>query len=94
VWTCALAAAKANSLKALDMAKALQDFHLPPEVGLGPNPAFYRAGQNQLLASLFVGEAQAQGSAPDDLFKVTRVVDGAEVAGPLSESGCSMKWPT
>ena len=26
VWTCALAAAKANSLKAVDMAKALQDF--------------------------------------------------------------------
>ena len=45
VWTCALAAAEANSLKALDMAKALQDFHLPPEVALGPNPAFYRAGQ-------------------------------------------------
>jgi branched-chain amino acid transport system substrate-binding protein len=94
VWTCALAAAKANSLKAIDMAKALQDFHLPPEIALGPNPAFYRAGQNQLLASLFVGEAQAQGSAQDDLFKVTKVVDGAEVAGPLSESGCSMKWPT
>ena len=63
------------------MAKALQDFHLPPEVALGPNPAFYRAGQNQLLASLFVGEAQAKGSAPDDLFKVTKVVNGADVAG-------------
>ena len=94
VWTCALAAAKANSLKALDMAKALQDFHLPPEVALGPNPAFYRAGQNQLLASLFVGEAQAKGSAPDDFFKVTKVVDGAKVAGTLEESGCKMKWPT
>ena len=69
VWTCALAAAKANSLKAVDMAKALQDFHLPPEIALGPNPAFYRAGQNQLLASLFVGEAQAKGSAPDDLVQ-------------------------
>jgi branched-chain amino acid transport system substrate-binding protein len=94
VWTCALAAARANSLKALDMAKALQDFHLPPEVALGPNPAFYRAGQNQLLASLFVGEAQAKGSAPDDFFKVTKVVDGAKVAGTLEESGCKMKWPT
>jgi branched-chain amino acid transport system substrate-binding protein len=94
VWTCALAAAKANSLKALDMAKALQDFHLPREVALGPNPAFYRAGQNQLLASLFVGEAQAKGSAPDDFFKVTKVVDGATVAGTLEESGCKMKWPT
>ena len=92
-WTCALAAAKANSLKALDMAKALQDFHLPPEIALGPNPAFYRAGQNQLLSSLFVGEAQASGSAPDDLFKVTSVVNGADAAGPLEESGCKMTWP-
>src|SRR5271163_1814684 len=91
---CAHAAAKSNSLKALDMAKALQDFHLPPEVALGPNPAFYRAGQNQLLASLFVGEAQAKGSAPDDFFKVTKVVNGAKVAGTLEESGCKMKWPT
>jgi branched-chain amino acid transport system substrate-binding protein len=93
-WTCALAVAKANSLKAADMAKALQDYHLPPEIALGPNPAFYRAGQNQLLASLFVGQAQAQGSAPDDLFEVTRVVDGAKAAGTLEESGCKMTWPT
>ncbi len=80
-WTCAHAAESAKSLKAVDMAKALQDFHLPPEIALGPNPAFYRAGQNQLIASLFVGDAQAKGSAPDDLFKVTKVVNGADVAG-------------
>ncbi len=93
VWTCALAAAKANSLKAVDMAKALQDFHLSQEIALGPNPAFYRAGQNQLLASLFVGEAQAGGSAPDDLFKVAFIVNGADVAGSLEDSGCRMTWP-
>jgi branched-chain amino acid transport system substrate-binding protein len=93
VWTCALAAAKVKSLKALDMAKALQDYHLPPEIALGPNPAFYRAGQNQLIASLFVGNAQAGGSAPDDFFKVFKVVNGADAAGPLEESGCKMTWP-
>ncbi len=93
-WTCALGAEKANSLKAVDMAKALQDFHLPPEIALGPNPAFYRAGQNQLLATLFVGNAQAKGSVPDDLFKVTKTVSGVEAAGPLEESGCKMTWPT
>ena len=48
-WTCALAAAKAKSLDAVAMAKALQDFELPPEIALSPNPAVYRAGQNQLL---------------------------------------------
>jgi hypothetical protein len=28
------------------------------------------------------------------LFKVTKVVNGAKVAGTLEESGCKMKWPT
>ncbi|MFY9967814.1 MAG: ABC transporter substrate-binding protein [Roseiarcus sp.] len=93
-WTCAHAANTAKSLKAVDMAKSLQDFHLPPEIALGPNPAFYRAGQNQLIASLFVGNAQASGSAPDDLFKVIKVVNGADVAGTVEESGCKMTWPT
>ena len=69
VWTCALAAAKANSLKALDMAKALQDFHLPPEVALGPNPAFYRAGQNQLLASPVRRRGAGQGLGAGRLFQ-------------------------
>ena len=93
-WTCAHAANAAKSVKAVDMAKALQDFHLPPEIALGPNPAFYRAGQNQLIASLFVGDAQAGGSAPDDLFKVTKVVNGADIAATVEESGCKMTWPT
>jgi branched-chain amino acid transport system substrate-binding protein len=94
VWSCALAAAKANSLKAVDMAKALQDYHLPPEIALGPNPAYYRAGQNQLISTLFVGDAQAKGEAPEDLFKVTKVVNGADVAGTLEESECKMTWPS
>jgi branched-chain amino acid transport system substrate-binding protein len=93
VWTCALAAAKANSLKALDMAKALQGFQLPPEIALGPNPAVYRAGQNQLMASLFVGNAQPRGVGPDDLFKVTSVIRASDVAGTVEESGCKMAWP-
>ncbi len=93
VWTCALGAEKAKSMKAIDIAKALQDFELPPEIALGPGPARYRAGQNQLMATLFVGQAQAQGSAPDDLFKVAKTVNGADVAGTVEESGCKMTWP-
>ena len=93
VWTCALAAAKAKSLKTLDMAKALQGFELPPEIALGPNPAIYRAGQNQLMASLFVGHAQPGGAGPEDLFKVTSVIRGSDVAGTVEESGCKMAWP-
>jgi branched-chain amino acid transport system substrate-binding protein len=94
VWTCALAAAKAKSLDAAAMARALQGFELPPEIALSPHPAFYRAGQNQLIASLFVGSAQASGDEPEDLFKVTAVINGADVAGTVEESGCKMTWPT
>ena len=92
-WTCALAAANAKSLDAVAMAKALQGFQLPPEVALSPNKAFYRAAQNQLIATIFVGNAQASGDTPDDLFKVTRVINGADIVGTLEESGCKMTWP-
>ncbi len=92
-WTCALAANSAKSLEAVKMAKALQDMKLPPEVALMPDGAFYRAGQNQLIPNLFVGQAQAKGSAPDDLFKVSTVVKGLDAAGTLEESGCKMSWP-
>jgi len=93
-WTCALAAAKAKSLDAGKMAKALQGFKLPPEVALMPDGAFFRAGQNQLIPNLYVGNAQAKGPAgPDDLFHVTQVVKGEDVSPTLEESGCKMVWP-
>lgn len=92
-WTCALAANQAKSLDAVKMARALQGFKLPPEIALMPNGAYYRAGQNQLIGDLYVGNAQAKGSAPDDLFKVTQVVKGTDVAGTLEETGCKMTWP-
>jgi len=28
------------------------------------------------------------------LFKVTNVVNGADAAGTVEESGCKMTWPT
>jgi len=93
VWTCALAAAKAKSLDAVAMAKALQGLELPPEIGLMPNAPFYRAGQNQLIGDLYVGNAQASGDAPDDLFKVTDIVKGVDIASSVEESGCKMTWP-
>jgi branched-chain amino acid transport system substrate-binding protein len=93
-WTCALAANGAKALDGVKMAKFLQGFKLPPEIALMPDGAFYREGQNQLIGNLYVGDAQAQGSAPDDLFKVTQVVKGADIAGTVEESGCKMTWPT
>ena len=93
-WTCALAANEAKSLEPVKMAKALQGMKLPPEIGLMPNQPFYRAQQNQLIGSLYVGHAQAKGEAPDDLFHVDTVVNGVDVAGTVEESGCKMAWPS
>jgi branched-chain amino acid transport system substrate-binding protein len=92
-WTCALAANTAKSLEAVKMAKALQGFKLPAEIALMPDGAYYREGQNQLIPNLYVGNAQAQGTFADDLFKVTNVVKGADIAGTLEQTGCKLTWP-
>jgi branched-chain amino acid transport system substrate-binding protein len=92
-WTCALAANGTKSLEAVKMAKFLQGFKLPPEVALMPDAPFYRAGQNQLIPNLYVGRAQAKGITDEDLFKVSTVVKGSEIAGTLEETGCKMTWP-
>jgi branched-chain amino acid transport system substrate-binding protein len=76
------------------MAKALEGMKLPPEVGLMPELPFYRAGDHQLIGTLYDGTAQAGGSEPDDLFKVTQLVKGVEAAGPVEDSGCKLTWPT
>jgi branched-chain amino acid transport system substrate-binding protein len=92
-WSCALGANTAKSLDAVAIAKAMQGMKLPPEVACMPDAPYFRAGQNQLIPNLYVGHAQAKGDAPDDLFKVTTVVKGAEAAGTLEETGCKMTWP-
>jgi branched-chain amino acid transport system substrate-binding protein len=92
-WSCALAANQAKSLDAVKLAKAMENMKLPPEVGLMPEAPFYRAGDHQLMPTLYVGKAQASGSDPEDLFQVTQLVKGPEAAGPVEDSGCKLTWP-
>jgi branched-chain amino acid transport system substrate-binding protein len=91
--TCALVAEQEKSLDPIKLARALQGFKLPPEVALMPGAPFYRAEDHQLIPSLFVGDAQGQGSTEDDLFKVSQVVAGPDVAAPPEETGCKLTWP-
>jgi len=94
VHTCALAAQQAKEINAVKMAKAMQGFKLPPEVGLMPDAPFFRAQQGQLIPDLFVGHAQSKGTVdPEDLFVVDEVVKGPSVAGTLEDTGCKMTWP-
>jgi branched-chain amino acid transport system substrate-binding protein len=92
-WTCALAATQVKSLEAVKMARALEGMKLPPEIGLMPEAPFYRAGDHQMIGTLFVGNAQAQGNAPDDLFQVTQLVRGVDAAGSVEDSGCKLVYP-
>jgi branched-chain amino acid transport system substrate-binding protein len=93
-WSCALAAAEAKSLDAVKMARALSGMKLPPEVGLTPDQAFYRAQDHQLIASLYVGTAQAGGADPEDLFNVSHVMRGIDAAGRVEDSPCKLVWPS
>jgi len=58
-----------------------------------PQAPFYRAGDHQMIGTLFVGNAQAQGSAADDLFQVTQLVRGADAAGPVGDCGSKLVYP-
>jgi len=87
----------ANAQKSLDakkLAKALGDFQLPPEVKVQPNNVYFRGGDHQLMLSAFIGELLKNGDGdPENLFKVNSVVSGDSIAPPVSETGCTLKWP-
>lgn len=92
-WTYALIANEKKTLDARVLAKGLEGFTLPPEVALMPDKVFFRAGDHQLMPNLYIGHAVAHGSVPEDLFHVDQVVKGVDVAPPVSETGCHLKWP-
>jgi branched-chain amino acid transport system substrate-binding protein len=96
VWTCKLAADQANSLEPVKLAKAMQGLVLPPEVALGPNKAYFREGDNELMATLFVGHSQKApaGGDPEDLFNVVAQVQGMDAALPVDQTGCKIVWPS
>jgi branched-chain amino acid transport system substrate-binding protein len=92
-WTCALVANQEKTTDAVKLAKALEDFKLPPDIALMPYEAFYRAGNHQLMPTLYVGNAVEHGPEPEDLFHVDELVKGVDAALPVAETGCHIKWP-
>jgi branched-chain amino acid transport system substrate-binding protein len=92
--TFALVANREKTLDAVQLARALGDFELPPEVKLQPNKVYYRSGDHQLMTSAFVGEAVSVGKDdPEDLFRVDTVVPGDKTSPPVSDTGCTLQWP-
>ena len=94
VHTLALIANQEKTLDAPKLAHALSSFKLPPEVALQPAAPDYRAGDHQLMSTVFVGEAHPPKGDPDNLFTVRDLLPGDKVAGSPEDTGCKLKWPT
>jgi branched-chain amino acid transport system substrate-binding protein len=88
-----LAAENAKSLDGLKLARAMEDMELPPDVKLSPGKVFYRAGDHELMADIFVGDVHPPKGNPDEVFTIGNVVTGEKAAGPVAETGCKMVYP-
>jgi branched-chain amino acid transport system substrate-binding protein len=93
VQTLAVIANQEKTLDAPKLAKALSSFKLPPEIALQPAAPDYRAGDHQLMSTVFVGEAHPPQGDPDNMFTIKTPVPGQKAAGPVEETGCKMQWP-
>ena len=77
VYTAALIANQENTLDPTKLARALSGFKLPPEIALQPEVPEYRAGDHELMSTIFVGEAHApKGEHRIKLFTGRRTVAG------------------
>jgi branched-chain amino acid transport system substrate-binding protein len=88
----ALGVARAKSLQPVRVARALEGLELPPEVKLQPHRVYFRAGDHQLMSSEFPGESLPNGTYPN-LFKVSAILAGDEMALPVTETGCKLDYP-
>src|SRR3979411_1566690 len=93
VQTLALIANQEKTLDAPKLARALSGFKLPPEVALQPGAPAYRAGDHELMSTVFVGEEHPPQGDPDKMFTVKNPVPGEKPAGPVENTGCKIQWP-
>ena len=93
VQTFAVIANQEKTLDAPKLAHALSGFKLPPEIALQPGAPEYRAGDHELMSTVFVGEAHPPQGDPDKMFTVKNPVPGEKAAGPVEQTGCKIQWP-
>ena len=87
VQTLASIANQEKTLDAPKLAKALSGFKLPPEIALQPGAPEYRAGDHELMSTVFVGEAHPPQGDPDNMFTVRSPVPGEKAAGTVEIDG-------
>jgi branched-chain amino acid transport system substrate-binding protein len=93
IQTFALVANQEKTLDAPKLAHALSGFKLPPEVALQPGAPEYRAGDHELMSTVFVGEAHPPQGDPDRMFTVKNPVPGEKASNSVEAGGCTIKWP-
>jgi branched-chain amino acid transport system substrate-binding protein len=93
VQTVALIANQEKTVDAPKLATALAGFTLPPQVALQPGGPAYRAGDHELMSTVFVGEAHPPKGDKDNVFTVKNLVPGEKAAGPVQDTGCKMQMP-
>lgn len=84
-----LAVAKAKSTDTAKVVKAMEGLALPPEIALQPHTPVYRKEDHQLLISMFPGHVIQTGKYPD-LFDVSNIVAGADIALSPQQMGCML----
>ena len=94
VQTLAMIANQEKTLDAPKLARALSGFKLPPDIALQPGSPSYRAGDHELMSTVFVGEAHPPQGDADSMFTVKNPVPGEKAAGSVEDTGCKMQWPT
>ena len=87
----------ANQEKSLDpvvLARALQRYTLPADVALGPDRAFFREHDHQLMSPVLVGEVHPPRSDAFDVFTTRATVKGEQAAEPTEASACRLAFPS
>jgi branched-chain amino acid transport system substrate-binding protein len=94
IRTLAQIANQEKSLDAVVLARALEGYTLPPDIALDPNRAFFRKADHELMSTILVGEVHPPRADPFDVFTVRALVEGEQAAGPATESGCRLTFPS
>jgi branched-chain amino acid transport system substrate-binding protein len=94
VATLARIANQEKSLDAVALARALQDYALPPEIALTPGRSLFRAHDHQLISPVLVGEVHPARGDPFNVFTAHAIVEGERAAGPVDANLCRLAFPS
>jgi len=93
VCTLARIANQEKSLDSVVLARALQGYTLSSDLALGPDRAFFRDRDHQLMSTIFVGEVHPPRDGPFDVFTARTIVKADQAAEPVDTSACTLAFP-